>query len=332
MLIDKHMNSSLKNIAILAGGNSSEASVSLKSASIVEENIKSRFNTFLIHIKNENWIYQQDDDTHEIDKNDFSLTLNGNKIKFDLVFIAIHGTPGEDGKLQGYFDVLGINYASSNLLASALSFNKGVCNDYLKTHQVNVAKSVQLFKNVEYDANHIITSLGLPCFVKPNQSGSSYGVSKVHTATDLPKAIEDAFTYDNQVLVESFIQGREVTCGVNNFNHTLTAMPITEIITEHDFFDFDAKYNGASQEITPADLPLHLAEKVQNAAKNIFQLLNLDGVARIDFIIQDDTPYMIEANTIPGLSAESLIPQQARAMGYTLPDFFEAWINHFLNK
>lgn len=326
------MNSSLKNIAILAGGNSSEAAVSIKSASIVEKNIKSRFNTFLIQVSNENWMYEENGQSYPIDKNDFSLSIDSHKIMFDLVFIAIHGTPGEDGKLQGYFDVLGIHYASSNVLASALSFNKGVCNDYLKTHQVQVAKSVQLFKGVDFNPTEIINSLGLPCFVKPNQSGSSYGVSKVHSASDLPEAIEEAFTYDNQVLVEAFINGREVTCGVNNFNGVLTAMPITEIITDHDFFDFDAKYNGASQEITPADLPEHLTIAVQNASKRIFQLLNLDGVARIDFIIQEDTPYMIEANTIPGLSAESIIPQQARAMGYSLSDFFEAWINHFLTN
>jgi len=324
------MNSSLKNIAILAGGNSSEAAVSIKSASIVEKNIKSRFNTFLIQVSNENWMYEENGQSYPIDKNDFSLSIDSHKIMFDLVFIAIHGTPGEDGKLQGYFDVLGIRYASSSLLSSALSFNKGVCNDYLKTHQVQVAKSVQLFKGVDFNPSEIINSLGLPCFVKPNQSGSSYGVSKVHGPSDLPEAIGEAFTYDNQVLVEAFINGREVTCGVNNFNGVLTAMPITEIITEHDFFDFDAKYNGASQEITPADLPKHLTIAVQNASKRIFQLLNLDGVARIDFIIQDDTPYMIEANTIPGLSAESIIPQQAKAMGYSLSDFFEAWVNHFL--
>lgn len=323
------MNSN-KNIAILAGGNSSEASVSLKSANIVAQNIKSKFNTFLINVHGQDWTFEKNDIVYSIDKSDFTLTIEHTKIIFDLAFIAIHGTPGEDGKLQGYFDILGIPYSSSNLLASSLSFNKGVCNDYLKMHKVHVAKSVQLFKSIDFNVPEIVNSVGLPCFVKPNQSGSSYGVSKVYHAEELPNAISEAFAYDKQVLVESFLNGREVTCGIHNFNGILTAMPITEIITDHDFFDFDAKYNGASKEITPADLPEDLAQKIQDSTKRIYQLLNLNGVARIDFIIQNDIPYMIEANTIPGLSAESLIPQQAEAMGYSLPDFFESWINHFI--
>jgi D-alanine-D-alanine ligase len=322
-----HLN---KNIAILAGGNSSEASVSFKSAALVERHIKSKFNTFVIKIHNNDWFFEKGGRTYQIDKNDFTLIFEDSKITFDLAFIAIHGTPGEDGKLQGYFDILGIPYSTSSLLASSLSFNKGVCNDYLNSHGVNVAQSVQLFKSLDYNVEHIIDTLGLPCFVKPNQSGSSYGISKVYSSDELPKAISEAFRYDQQVLIESFLNGREVTCGVHNFDESITAMPITEIITEHDFFDFDAKYNGASNEITPADLSNELTNKVQNSAKEIYQLLNLNGVARIDFIIQNNIPYMIEANTVPGLSTESLIPQQAVAMGYSLPDFFESWINHFI--
>jgi len=319
-----------KNIAILAGGDSSEFSVSIKSATLVEANLSHKYNTFIIVIQGGDWSYSKDGTTVAIDKNDFSLTLNEDKLFFDLAFIAIHGTPGEDGKLQGYFDMLGIKYSSAGLLTSALSFNKGVCNDYLKNHGINVAKSIQLFKGLTYNTEKIISELGLPCFVKPNQAGSSYGVSKVGILEELPQAITDAFVHDKQVLIESFLDGREVTCGVHNFNGVITEMPITEIITENDFFDFEAKYKGESNEITPADLPDDVRISVQTAAKEVYQLLNMKAVARMDFIIQNGEPFLIEANTVPGLSAESLIPQQAIAMGYTLPDFFVEWVENCL--
>ena len=319
-----------KNIAILAGGDSSEFGISLKSASLVEQNLKDKYHTYLIEIKGGDWTHTTNGAKFNIDKNDFSLTMNENRIEFDLAFIAIHGTPGEDGKLQGYFDMLGVKHSSSNVLSSALGFNKGVCNDYLKNHGIKVAKSVQLFEDIEFNEHHIITELGLPCFVKPNQAGSSYGVSKVLKESELLAAINEAFKHDKQVLVESFLDGIEVTCGVHNFNGALTAMPITEIITENDFFDFEAKYQGESNEITPADLSTEIAQKIQDASKKVYQILGLNGVARVDFIIQNGEPFMIEANTVPGLSSESIIPQQARAMGYTLPDFFEAWVEHSL--
>lgn len=319
-----------KNIAILAGGDSSEYGISLKSAALVAQNTPSKYRAFLIKIKGGNWFHTLDGNHFAIDKTDFTLNLPTGKVKFDSAFIAIHGTPGEDGKLQGYFDMLGIKYSSSGVLASAISFNKGVCNDYLKNHGVNVAKSIQLFEGMDYNSDKIIETLKLPCFVKPNQAGSSYGISKVNQAEELPTAIHEAFKFDKQVLIESFLDGREVTCGVHSFENSPTAMPVTEIITENDFFDFEAKYKGASQEITPADLDTETTLKVQNAAIKIFQLLNLNGVARVDFIIQKDEPYMIEVNTVPGLSAQSLIPQQAVAMGYTLPEFFGMWIENSL--
>ena len=319
-----------KNIAILAGGNSSEFSVSIKSAAVVEENLKQNYHTYLIVVKGHDWVYTKNDESYSINKNDFSLTIESQKITFDLAFVAIHGTPGENGKLQGYFDMLHVKYSTSSLLASAISFNKGVCNDYLKNHNINVANSIQLFEGVDYNEKEIIDRLGLPCFVKPNQAGSSYGVSKVTNPNELPKAIKEAFIHDKQVLIESFLDGREVTCGVHNFKGEIVAMPITEIITENDFFDFEAKYKGKSNEITPADLPVKTKEKIENATKKVFQILNFNGVARVDFIIQNGEPFMIEANTVPGLSSESLIPQQAIAMGYTLPQFFKEWVEHCL--
>ena len=322
---------SKKNIAILAGGGSAEHEISMKSARVVQENIMHAFNPFLIEISGSDWVYSDNKSHYTINKNDFTLQLEAEIIHFDLAFIAIHGTPGEDGKLQGYFDMLNIPYSSSNLLACSISFNKGVCNDYLKNHGIKVATSIQLFKDLPYDTSYISDYLGLPCFVKPNQAGSSYGVHKVHKKEGLNSAIRDAFSYDNQVLVESFLKGREVTCGVNNFDGTLNAMPITEIITNNDFFDFEAKYKGESQEITPADLDHKIKLKIENAAKKVYQILNLDGVARVDFIITNDEPYMIEANTVPGLTEESLIPQQAIAQGYTLKDFFVKWVSHGLS-
>ncbi len=320
----------VKKIAIVAGGFSSEYSISIKSGRIVEENLKSSFDTYFIVIKDNEWVYEVGDRKYYVDKNDFSLSINGNKIAFDSVFIAIHGTPGEDGKLQGYFDMIGIKYTSSSLLPSAISFNKGVCNDYLKSHGIQVANSVQLFMGIAYSEEEILKKLGLPCFVKPNQSGSSYGVSKVTSPTELKPAILEAFKHDKQVLIESFLDGREVTCGVHNFDGTLTTMPITEIISENDFFDFAAKYEGKSREITPADLSPDVALKVQETAKKVFQLLGFNGVARVDFIVQNGIPFVIEPNTVPGLSAQSIIPQQATAMGYDLPDFFTRWVNHSL--
>ncbi len=319
---------SQKNIAILAGGGNSEHGISMKSAKIVENNIKHLYRTFFIEITDDSWHYLHKNECFAINKNNFTLEWQGEVINFDLAFIAIHGTPGEDGKIQGYFDMLGIPYSSSGLLACSVSFNKGVCNDYLKNHGINVAKSVQLFHGIPYSAEEIVNEVKLPCFVKPNQSGSSYGVHKVYEANQLKSAINDAFTYDKQVLVESFLKGREVTCGVINFNNELKALPITEIITENDFFDFEAKYKGESKEITPAQIDESTQKLVEDAAKKVFQILNLDGVARVDFIIDNGVPYMIEANTVPGLSAESLIPQQAVAAGYTLPQFFAAWVEH----
>ncbi len=321
-----------KNIAILAGGDSSEFGISMLSASIAEKNLKAKYNTYLIEIKGSKWNHLENETRTAINKDDFSLFVNAQKITFDLVFIAIHGTPGEDGKLQGYFDILGIKYSSSGLLASSISFNKGVCNDYLKNHGINVAKSIQLFTGIPYQTETITKELGLPCFVKPNQAGSSYGVSKVAKEEELPHAIDEAFKHDKQVLIESFLDGREVTCGVHNFSEKPVAMPITEIVTENDFFDFEAKYKGKSQEITPANLTDDVRIKVETATIKVFQLLNFQGVARVDFIIQNDEPFMIEANTVPGLSAESLIPQQAKAMGYTLPEFFETWVEYSLKN
>lgn len=319
-----------RHVAVVAGGDSSEYGISMKSADIVMKNLQDAHHVYLIEMIGNEWNYLHNNTKTPIDKNNFSLALNNTLIKFDVVFIAIHGTPGEDGKLQGYLDMQKIKYTSAGVLPLALTFNKGYCNSYLAQQGVKCARSIQLYEGIAFNKEIIIEQLGLPCFVKPNQAGSSYGVSKVNHVSEFDSAVEEAFKHDSQVLVESFLDGREITVGVHNFNGELTALPPTEIITENDFFDFEAKYEGKSQEITPAEISETLTLLVQNAAKEIFLLAGLTGVARVDFIIHDNAPYMIEVNTVPGLSAESLIPQQAVAAGYTLPQFFSDWIAHAL--
>ncbi len=322
-----------KNIAILWGGYSSEYEISKKSGEVVAANLPSdKYRPWLIEVIREGWFYHRDGKKFEIDRNDFTLPLDNEHVVFDAVFIAIHGTPGEDGKLQGYFDMLGIPYSSSGVFASAMSFNKSMCNSVLKQFGITSGKAYYLNKGEKYNREEILKITGLPCFVKPNEAGSSYGVSKVKDADELEAAIEYAFRHDSLVIIEEFIEGREVTCGVHNFDGTPTAMPLTEIISDNEFFDFEAKYKGQSREITPADVEDSVKEKVQEISKKIYGILRLNGVARIDFIVKDGTPYLIEVNTVPGLSGESIIPQQACSMGYSLDDFFDKWIKVSLFK
>lgn len=313
------------------GGNSAESVISLKSADVVKKHLsKELYNAYKIHIKGTDWHYEQDGVSYQIDKNDFSLTIRGNRIKFDLVFIAIHGTPGEDGKLQSYFDLIGIPYSTSGHFASALSFNKLATNILLRHHGIVSAKFVQLIEGELVNTNEVIQKVGLPCFVKPTEAGSSFGVSKVNTKEDLLPAIQKAFAYHHIVMVEEYIEGTEVTCGIIDFDGKLETLPITEIVSETDFFDFEAKYEGKSDEITPARISTEEAETVSSITKKVYRLLDLKGVARADYIIKAGVPYLIEANTVPGISEESLIPQQAIAHGMSLKELFNKWVERFL--
>jgi D-alanine-D-alanine ligase len=317
-----------KNIALVAGGYSGEYVISVQSAAVIESNLdSSKYEVYKVIITRESWIHTaKDGKVYPIDKNDFTLTINGLKIKFDAVFIGIHGTPGEDGRLQGYFEMLNIPFTSCGMVTSAITFNKSYCNKIVAAlNVVNVAKSRHIFSNQPYDAAQILQQLRLPVFVKPAEGGSSIGMSKVSEAADLQPAIERAFKEDTQVLIEEFIKGRELTIGLYQANGKLTVLPITEVISSKEFFDYEAKYTpGVSNEITPAQVPDAVTQLVQKTASSLYHLLNCRGIVRIDFIWEEATGnlYFLEANTMPGQSENSLVPQQVRAAGKTLQDFY----------
>ena len=318
------------NIALVTGGYSGESVISYKSATTIYNHLdKSKFNVFVIDITNEGWFYSNNG-THEavVDKNDFSVTIDGNKIVFDCVFIGMHGTPGEDGRLQGYFDVLGLPYTSCSAATSAITFNKRYTVAVAAFAGIHVAKSVHLFKHQPIDATSI--DLQLPVFVKPNNGGSSIGMSKVSKQEHLADAIEKAFNEDDQVLVEEMITGREFTIGVFKHKGEIVAMPMTEVKADADmeFFDFVAKYQGKSTEITPADASEEMFRKVSETAKKVYAVFNCSGVIRIDFIYNEEQnePFMLEINTVPGQSDASIVPQQVRAMGWKLEDFYAALV------
>jgi D-alanine-D-alanine ligase len=314
----------MKNIAIIMGGYSSEYKISLISGNVVYESLdKTKYNGFRIHIFKEKWVYVDDAETEfPIDKNDFSTTVDGNKINFDCIFNAIHGTPGEDGLMQAYFELLEIPHTSCDYYQAALTFNKRDFLSVLKPYGIKSAVSYYLNKGDVIYTDEIVKKVGLPCFVKPNKAGSSFGISKVKTAAELPIAIEVAYQEDNEIIIESFLDGTEVTVGVIDYKGTITVLPITEIVSDNDFFDYEAKYLGKSQEITPARISDEMTKKVGDIAKRAYELLKMKGFSRTEFIIVNDEPFMLEMNTIPGLTPESLIPQQAIAAGISLQDLF----------
>ena len=314
----------MKNIAIIMGGYSSEYKISLVSGNVVYQFLdKTKFVGFRIHIFKEKWVYVDAKDAEfPIDKNDFSTTVNGTKITFDGVFNAIHGTPGEDGLMQAYFELLGIPQTSCDYYQAALTFNKRDLLSVLKPYGIKTATSYYLNKGDLIDTAKIVNKVGLPCFVKPNKSGSSFGISKVKTAAELPIAIEVAYKEDNEIIIESFLDGTEVSVGVFNYQGKITVLPITEIVSENDFFDYEAKYLGKSQEITPARISDEMTQKVGEIAKRAYEILKMKGFSRSEFIIVNGEPHMLEMNTIPGLTTESLIPQQAKVAGISLEDLF----------
>lgn len=307
----------MKNIAVTAGGKSSEYAISLKSAQFIMNTIdRERFNPYLVIIGKEDWFVKIDDQRYPVNKDDFSFTLNGNRIQFSKVYNIIHGTPGEDGKIQGYFDLIGMPYTGCNVLTSSVTFNKFVCKQLLASQGIRTPQSVMLLSPEEFDAESIQQSLGFPCFVKPNNGGSSFGASKVDKIEDLQAAINLAFEHDTQVLIEEYIKGRELTCGVYNDAHKIPhALPITEVISKNAFFDYKAKYEGESQEVTPAQISDELTAEVQQLCERIYQLINCNGLVRIDFLYKEEQLYFIEVNTTPGCSNESIIPQQIEAAG-----------------
>lgn len=319
-----------KNIALVAGGYSGESVISLRTAQTIRKNLDPAvYDVYPIVITRKSWYYAPNGEESgiEIDKNDFSLTLDeGRKIRFDAAFIAVHGTPGEDGRLQGYFDMVGIPYTTCNAIVSALTFNKKFCNSVVKDFGiVDIARSEHLTKEYPYSIGAILENLKLPLFVKPAESGSSLGISKVKDVTQLLPAINKAFEEDNQVLIEEFIEGRELTIGVYRTGDTIEVLPPTEIKSQNEFFDYEAKYTqGVTQEITPAQIPETVLEELRKKAAYIYRHLSCRGVVRIDFILQKDTNrlFFLEVNTMPGQSEASIIPQQVRAAGIDLQTFY----------
>ncbi|MEO8710682.1 MAG: D-alanine--D-alanine ligase [Parafilimonas sp.] len=325
-----------KKIALLTGGYSKEAEISYQSVITVNNNIdRNKFDVYLIDITPEGWLYEDDNgEKISINKNDFSLLLKEKKINFDAVLMCIHGTPGEDGKLQGYFDCIGLPYSTCDAATSALTFNKRYTVAIAAFAGIHVAKSMHIFRNDVINEEDIFNQLKFPVFVKPNNGGSSIGMSKVNKPSEeIGVALEKAFKEDDQVLVEEFIEGREFTIGVFKTKGEIITLPVTEIKSKKEFFDFEAKYKGMSEEITPAQAEESVIEKVQTAARKIYSVLNCSGVVRIDFIYNEEKgePYMLEVNTVPGQSAASIVPQQVKAMGWTLEQFYTALIEECWN-
>jgi D-alanine-D-alanine ligase len=314
----------MKNIAIIMGGYSSEYKISISSGNVVYQFLdKTQYIGYRVHILKEKWVYVDDDDREfPIDKNDFSITINNQKTIFDCIFNVIHGTPGEDGLMQAYFELLKIPQSSCDYYQAALTFNKRDLLSVLKPYGIQSATSYYLNKGDKINTEAIVEKVGLPCFVKPNKSGSSFGISKVKTEAELPTAIEIAYKEDNEIIIESFLNGTEVSVGVINFKGKTTVLPITEIVSENDFFDYEAKYLGKSQEITPARISEEMTKKVGEIAKRAYEILKMKGFSRSEFIIVNNEPFMLEMNTIPGLTTESLIPQQAKVAGISLEDLF----------
>lgn len=323
-----------KNIAIIMGGYSSEVDISLKSGQVVYENIsKEKYNPYKVHILKEKWVLVDDfENEFPINKHDFSAEINGEKINFDCVFNAIHGHPGEDGTILAYFELIGLKHTSAPFYQMALTFNKRDCLSVLKQYGIKTAASYYLNKGDEINVDKIIAKVGLPCFVKPNNAGSSFGISKVKTASEMIPAIEKAFKEDSQILIEAFLDGPEITIGVFEFKGKIKVLPMTEIVTENEFFDYEAKYLGKSQEITPARISNEIHEKLKKMAAHVYQILNMSGFSRSEYILVNDEPHFLEMNTVPGLTTASIIPQQAAAAGISLAELFHNAIEMALSK
>lgn len=321
-------------IAFVTGGYSGESVISYKSAITIENNIdKDKYDVYTINITPGGWFYSTGNDNLPVDKNDFSININGTIIKFDAVLIGIHGTPGEDGKLQGYFDLLNLPYTSCDAATSALTFNKRYTVAIAAFSGIRVAKSVHLFRHNAILPEEILAQVQLPVFVKPNNGGSSIGMSKVLTPAALPVALEKAFNEDEQVLVEEFIKGREFTIGVFKTKEEIIILPVTEVISKKDFFDYEAKYTaGMSTEVTPAEIPEGILEKLTQNARKVYELFNCRGIVRMDFIYNEENelPYLLEINTVPGQSEASIVPQQVKALNWTLKAFYSALIDEAL--
>ena len=318
-----------KNVAVLMGGFSSEKEISLKSGEVIYENInRLKYQPYKIIVKKENWIYLNDkNEKSNVNLEDFSIISNNTKIKLQIAFIIIHGSPGENGLIQSYFELKNIPYTGCDPYTSALTFNKRDCLSVLEKYNIPTANSFHINKNENFKIESIIQKVGLPCFVKANRSGSSFGVFKVYEENELKKSINKALDYDDEVLIESFLDGIEVSVGVMNYQNNVKVFGITEIITENDFFDYDAKYNGNSKEITPANISEKQKQIVTNLSIKIYKKLGMKGFTRSEFIIINDIAYFLEINSIPGMTNESIFPKQAQTSGISITQLCDEIIN-----
>lgn len=319
-----------KNIAVVYGGDSSEFVVSVRSSENVYNAItEAGFTAWKVQLKGLDWdVYEDGQIVAAVDKSDFSFVKDGKKIQFDFAYITIHGTPGEDGKLQGYFDLVKVPYSTCGVYSSALTFNKYFCSNYLRNFGITMAKSVRLFKGDKIESDQLIEKLGLPVFVKPNAGGSSFGVTKVKEKAQLQEALELAMTESDDILVEEFIDGKEFTCGLVKIGPEKIVFPVTEVIPQNEFFDYEAKYvAGKTDEITPARISQELTQKIQQLSSKIYDLCDCSGIVRIDYILKDGEFYFLEVNTTPGMTATSFVPQQIAAMNRKLSDVLGMIIN-----
>lgn len=314
-----------KNIAIIMGGYSSEVNISLKSGNVVYKHLnKEKYNAYRVHVLKEKWVaLDNESNEYQINISDFSFIKNDEHITFDCVFNAIHGNPGENGMILSYLELLNIPHTSAPFYQMALTFNKRDTLSVVKEYGVKTAKSVYLNKGDEIHVENIIDKVNLPCFIKPNNAGSSYGISKAYTKEEVLKGIDLAYQEDSSILIESFLEGTEVSVGVIEYQNEIKVLPITEIVSENDFFDYEAKYQGKSQEITPARISKRKQNRVEEVAKKIYKALNMSGFTRSEFIFVNDEPHFLEMNTVPGMTEESILPQQAAAAGISLEDIFE---------
>jgi D-alanine-D-alanine ligase len=317
----------MKTFGIFCGGFSSEFEISIKSADTIIQNFPKEFRIIKIIVSPDRWEAENESNTCFFDLNTCSFNHNGESLKIDFGIVYIHGNPGENGKVQAYLDMMKIPYLNSGVLASSLSFDKWYCNQFLKSFGIPVAKSLFVRSESEYSTEQIIEALGLPVFVKPSDSGSSYGISKVKTEVEIQSALQKSFKEGGTTVIESFLDGIEVTCGVYQNKEGIQALPLTEIASENEFFDYDAKYNGKSQEITPARVSDEVRDKVMERAKYIYSLLQLRSIARIDFMLVDSEPFVIEVNTTPGFSPASIVPQMLACRGISITDFWKEIIS-----
>jgi len=322
-----------KNIAIIMGGYSSEFEISLKSGNVVYNSLdKEKYNSYRVHILKDKWVYLDENNTeHPINMADFTTTVNGYKIKFDAVFNAIHGHPGEDGIILAYFELLGIPHTSAPSYQMGLTFNKRDCLSVVKAYGIKTAESYYLNLGDEINEKKIIEKVGLPCFVKANKAGSSFGISKVHKKEHLKAAINLSFKEDDEIIIESFLDGREVSVGVITYHNEIKVLPITEITTENDFFDFEAKYEGKSNDFTPAKLSKKEEQRIIEVAKKVYKALRMSGFSRSEYILIKGEPHLLEMNTVPGLTSLSLLPRQANIAGIGLDDLFGNAVESCLN-